>query len=205
MAFHRAHGVSTRIMRIFNTYGPRMAPDDGRVITNYLTQALDGKPLTVYGVGSQTRSFQFVSDLIEGIRRLMEREIHLPVNLGNPEEFTMLELAEVVRRITGSESPIVHQPLPEDDPRQRRPDIARALEILGWRPTVSLSEGILKTVAHLRSGRVSAVQHHQHQHPHQPLQVLPRSPLAASSPLIAPSAARASGSPDGLGASTRVG
>jgi nucleoside-diphosphate-sugar epimerase len=151
MAYHRCHRVSTRIMRVFNTYGPRMAPGDGRVVTNYITQALAGEPLTVYGDGTQTRSFQYVDDLVSGILALMKVEHHQPINLGNPVEFTMLELAEVVKEVTGSDVPIVFRPLPQDDPRQRQPVITKAKQILGWQPSVALRDGVMRTVAYLRS------------------------------------------------------
>ncbi len=150
MAYQQAKGVSTRTIRIFNTYGPRMDAEDGRVVTNFVNQALKGQPLTIYGDGSQTRSFQYVDDLIEGIRRLMEVEYHQPVNLGNPEEYTMLELAELVQELVGSSTPLVFEPLPQDDPRQRRPDITRAKELLDWQPTVPVREGLARTIAYFR-------------------------------------------------------
>lgn len=140
-------GVETRIARIFNTYGPRMNPDDGRVVSNFVVQALRGEALTVYGEGTQTRSFCYVDDLIEGLMRLMASDEKMPVNLGNPGEFTMMELAEKVLAKTGLDLPIVHLPLPQDDPRQRRPDIARAAEVLGWGPTVPLDQGLDRTIA----------------------------------------------------------
>ncbi|WPD19724.1 UDP-glucuronic acid decarboxylase family protein [Thermaerobacter composti] len=146
MAYHRTYGLDVRIVRIFNTYGPRMDPADGRVVSTFITQALTGRPLTVYGDGCQTRSFCYVDDMVEGIIRLMERPIQEPVNLGNPEEFTILELANLVLELTGSSSPIVFRPLPEDDPRQRRPDITRARQLLGWGPKVSLREGLRRTI-----------------------------------------------------------
>ncbi|WP_027881759.1 UDP-glucuronic acid decarboxylase family protein [Meiothermus rufus] len=149
-AYQQARGVSTRIIRIFNTYGPRMDPQDGRVVTNFIVQALKGQPLTIFGDGCQTRSFQYVDDLIEGIRRLMEVEYHQPVNLGNPEEYTMLELAQLVQELVGSRLPFVHQPLPQDDPRQRRPDITRAKTLLGWEPRVPVREGLARTIAYFR-------------------------------------------------------
>ena len=139
-------GVETRIARIFNTYGPRMHPDDGRVVSNFIVQALRGQPLTVYGAGLQTRSFCYVDDLVEGLMRLMASSEKLPVNLGNPGEFTMLELAEKVLLKLGSDLPIIFMPLPQDDPRQRRPDITRAADILGWAPTVALDQGLDKTI-----------------------------------------------------------
>ncbi|MER3479058.1 MAG: NAD-dependent dehydratase [Meiothermus sp.] len=146
MAYHRVHGLSTRIVRIFNTYGPRMDPQDGRVVTNLVTQALQGEPLTIYGDGAQTRSFQYIDDLIEGILRLMKVEYALPVNLGNPEEYTVLELARLVKELTGSPSEIAFWPLPQDDPRQRRPDITLARELLAWEPRVPVREGLQKTI-----------------------------------------------------------
>jgi nucleoside-diphosphate-sugar epimerase len=151
MAYQQAKGVSTRTIRIFNTYGPRMDAEDGRVVTNFVNQALQGKPLTIYGEGNQTRSFQYVDDLIEGIRRLMEVEYHQPVNLGNPEEYTMLELAQITQELVGSRMPLIHEPLPQDDPKQRRPDISRAKEVLGWEPKVPVREGLSRTIAYFRS------------------------------------------------------
>jgi dTDP-glucose 4,6-dehydratase len=147
MAYHRQQGVDTRIVRIFNTYGPRMRPHDGRAIPTFLRQALEHKPLTVFGEGEQTRSFCFVSDLIEGFLRLIESDRHEPVNIGNPGEFTILELAEVIIRVTGSRSEIVYEALPQDDPTVRRPDITLARELLGWEPTVELEEGLRLTLA----------------------------------------------------------
>ncbi|MBP9181809.1 MAG: SDR family oxidoreductase [Fuscovulum sp.] len=139
-------GVETRIARIFNTYGPRMHPDDGRVVSNFIVQALRGEALTVYGDGTQTRSFCYVDDMVEGLMRLMASDEKMPVNLGNPGEFTMLELAEKVRRVVGVDVPVVFRPLPQDDPRQRKPDIDRAAHILNWAPTVSLAQGLRPTV-----------------------------------------------------------
>ena len=156
MAYHRKHGVDTRIARIFNTYGPRMRPDDGRVVSNFLVQALRGDPLTVYGDGSQTRSFCYVSDLVEAVIRLFGaggEGVADPVNLGNPEETTIRELADRVRAVTGSESEIRRLPLPEDDPQVRRPDISRARRLLGWEPTIGLEEGLEQTADHFRSLR----------------------------------------------------
>jgi dTDP-glucose 4,6-dehydratase len=150
MAYHRSHGLDTRIVRIFNTYGPRMRPQDGRVVSNFVVQALRGEPLTVYGDGSQSRSFCYVDDLIEGIVRAFERAGPEPVNLGNPGEFTVRELADIVVRLTGSRSAVVFRPLPVDDPRQRRPDIERAKRLLGWEPTVTLEEGLRHTIGHFR-------------------------------------------------------
>ncbi len=149
MDYHRSNDVDIRIARIFNTYGPRMASDDGRVVSNFICQALRGEPLTVFGDGSQTRSFCYVDDLVEGFVRLMRyegEERHLPHNLGNPGEFSMLELAERVQRLTGSDVELVHRPLPADDPRQRRPDITRSHAHLGWQPTIDLEEGLRRTV-----------------------------------------------------------
>ncbi len=151
MAYHRFHGVDTRIVRIFNTYGPRMRPGDGRVVSNFIVQALRGEPLTVYGDGSQTRSFCYVDDEVDGIYRLFMSEVTDPVNVGNPGEFTILELAEKVIELTGSRSSIEHLPLPEDDPTVRRPDITRAREALSWEPSVDLAEGLQKTIPHFRS------------------------------------------------------
>ncbi len=142
MAYHRHHGVDTRLVRIFNTYGPRMRLNDGRALPNFLYQALVGEPITVYGDGKQTRSFCYVSDLIEGIYRLLESDEHDPVNIGNPNEITILEFAERVRALVGTEAPIVFRPLPQDDPKQRCPDISKARRILNWEPKVALSEGL---------------------------------------------------------------
>ena len=150
MAYHRKHGVRTNIARIFNTYGPRMKLDDGRVVPAFLDQALRGQPLTVFGDGSQTRSFCYVSDMVEGLCRLMLSEERYPVNLGNPSEMTILEFAERIRRMTGSQPEIVFQPLPEDDPKQRRPDIGKARALLGWEPRVPLEEGLRLTVEYFR-------------------------------------------------------
>jgi dTDP-glucose 4,6-dehydratase len=150
MAYHRKHGVRTNIARIFNTYGPRMKLDDGRVVPAFMDQALRGQPLTVFGDGSQTRSFCYVSDMVEGLCRLMLSEERYPVNLGNPHEMTILEFAGHIRRMTGSQSEIVFQPLPEDDPKQRRPDIAKAHTVLGWKPHVPLEEGLRLTVEYFR-------------------------------------------------------
>jgi dTDP-glucose 4,6-dehydratase len=146
MAYHRQQGVDTAIVRIFNTYGPRMRPHDGRAIPTFLRQALQNRPLTVFGDGSQTRSFCYVDDLIRGIVALAESDEHMPVNIGNPNEFTLLELAEAVIEVTGSSSEIVHEALPTDDPQQRRPDIGRARELLGWEPSVELIEGLRRTI-----------------------------------------------------------
>ena len=146
MAYHTAQGVDTAIMRIFNTYGPRMRPHDGRAIPTILRQALTDQPITVFGDGSQTRSFCFVSDLIEGMIRLAESGFHQPCNIGNPNEFTLLELAESVIAVTGSQSEIVYEALPKDDPQVRQPDIALAKELLGWTPQVNLREGLQRTI-----------------------------------------------------------
>jgi dTDP-glucose 4,6-dehydratase len=142
MAYHRQQGVDTAIARIFNTYGPRMRPNDGRAVPTFVRQALEGKPLTVFGDGTQTRSFCYVDDLIRGLVALAESGEHLPVNIGNPNEFTMNELAEAVIRITGSKSEIVHEALPVDDPQVRRPDITRARQLLGWDPEIQLEDGL---------------------------------------------------------------
>lgn len=150
--FHRHHGVDIRVVRIFNTYGPRMNPEDGRVVSNFIVQALQGEALTVYGEGTQTRSFCYVSDLIEGFIRLMENDTCIgPVNIGNPGEFTMLELAQEVLRLTGSDSALIHRDLPADDPLQRRPDITLAASALDWQPTILLAEGLEKTIAHFKN------------------------------------------------------
>ena len=151
MAYHRFHGVDTRIVRIFNTYGPRMRPHDGRVVSNFIVQALRGEPLTVYGDGGQSRSFCYVDDLIDDIVRLFERGAPDPTNIGNHVEFTVLQLAEEVLRLTGSSSPIVREPLPADDPKVRRPDITRARALLGWEPKVPLAEGLVRAIAHFRT------------------------------------------------------
>jgi dTDP-glucose 4,6-dehydratase len=150
MAYHRAQGVETRIVRIFNTYGPRMRPHDGRVVSNFIVQALQGEPLTVYGDGSQTRSFCYVADEVEGIYRLFKSDERLPVNIGNPNEFTVRQLAELVIELTGSTSQIVSHPLPTDDPKVRRPDITRARTLLGWEPSVQLREGLVRTIDYFR-------------------------------------------------------
>ncbi|MBA2503844.1 MAG: SDR family oxidoreductase [Pyrinomonadaceae bacterium] len=154
MDYHRQNNVDTRIARIFNTYGPRMSEQDGRVVSNFIVQALGGEGLTVYGTGEQTRSFCYVDDLVEGLIRLMNAEgIHDPVNLGNPSEFTIRELAEEVMGVVGSKQDVKFCPLPQDDPRQRQPDITRAKELLGWTPTIPLREGLKKTVEYF-AGRV---------------------------------------------------
>lgn len=148
--YHRQHGLKIRVARIFNTYGPRMAADDGRVVSNFIVQALRGEPLTIYGDGSQTRSFCYVDDLVGGLIALMENKSDEtgPVNLGNPGEFTMLELADLVLELTGSSSKVEHRPLPQDDPKQRQPQIDKAKKVLGWEPKVPLKEGLVKTIAY---------------------------------------------------------
>ena len=150
MAYHRFHGVDTHIVRIFNTYGPRMRLNDGRALPNFVYQALRGQPITVYGDGKQTRSFCYVSDLIEGIYRLMNSDEHEPVNIGNPQEITILEFAERVRALLGSDVPIVFKALPQDDPKQRCPDISKAKRLLGWQPKVNLNEGLQLTLNFFR-------------------------------------------------------
>ncbi len=150
MAYHRAHKLDTKIVRIFNTYGPGMRSHDGRVVPNFITQALNNKPLTVYGKGGQTRSFCYIDDLTEGLHRLMLAPVNEPVNLGNPDEFTIKQLAKIVLKLTGSKSKIIFKALPQDDPRQRRPDISKAKKLLKWRPKVSLEEGLRKTIPSFR-------------------------------------------------------
>lgn len=151
MAYHRYHGVNTHLVRIFNTYGPRLQANDGRVISNFLIQALQGEPLTIYGDGSQTRSFCYVSDLIDGIVRLSRSDEHLPVNIGNPTEWTIAECAKEVLAVTGSNSCIIRQPLPQDDPTRRRPDITRARTLLGWEPRIQLREGLERSLEYFRA------------------------------------------------------
>ncbi|MDD5568187.1 MAG: SDR family oxidoreductase [Candidatus Omnitrophica bacterium] len=146
MAYHRIYKLNTRIVRIFNTYGPGMRADDGRVVPNFINQALNNKPLTVYGKGEQTRSFCFVDDLVEGLCRLMLKPVHEPVNLGNPNEFTIMQLADAVLKLTNSQSKIIFKSLPQDDPRQRQPDIHKAKVLLGWEPKISLQEGLARTI-----------------------------------------------------------
>ncbi|MDB9493907.1 SDR family oxidoreductase [Spirulina major CS-329] len=148
--YHREHGLEVRVVRIFNTYGPRMLPNDGRVVSNFIVQALQGKPLTVYGDGSQTRSFCYVSDLVEGFLRLMASDHTEPVNIGNPGEYTILELAQTIQQRINPEADLVFEPLPQDDPKQRQPDITRAKNWLGWEPTIPLDEGLTKTIAYFR-------------------------------------------------------
>jgi dTDP-glucose 4,6-dehydratase len=157
MAYHRQQGVDTCVARIFNTYGPRMRPHDGRAIPTFLRQALENKPLTVFGDGSQTRSFCFVDDLIRGLYLLATSGEHLPVNLGNPAEMSLLELAETVVRVTGSESEIVFEALPVDDPHVRQPDITRASQVLGWEPQVELEEGLRRTIESLGSRQIGVI------------------------------------------------
>jgi dTDP-glucose 4,6-dehydratase len=156
MAYHRYHGLNTRIVRIFNTYGPRMRMRDGRVVPNFITQALKGEPLTVYGQGEQTRSFQYVDDLVSGIQKLLESDEYLPVNIGNPHEMTVLEFAEKIIELTGSPSTVVYKPLPQDDPQVRQPDIAKARKVLGWEPQVALEQGLARTIEYFREKLRSA-------------------------------------------------
>ncbi len=151
MAYHRYHGVDIRIVRIFNTYGPRMRPKDGRVVPAFVQQALTGEPLSIFGDGSQTRSFCYVDDLVEGIFRLLMSDLGQPCNVGNPREMTILEFAETIRRLTASASPLAFHPLPEDDPKIRQPDITLARTRLGWEPRVSLEQGLVKTIEYFRS------------------------------------------------------
>jgi dTDP-glucose 4,6-dehydratase len=150
MAYHQKHALDSRIVRIFNCYGPRLRPDDGRVVSNFIKQALLGAPLTVYGEGQQTRSFQYVDDLVEGIVRLMGVKHHQPVNIGNPQEYTVLQLAEVIKELTGSSSEIVYKPLPVDDPKRRSPDITKAKALLDWTPKADLKTGLTQTIAWYR-------------------------------------------------------
>lgn len=151
MAYYRKYNLDTRIVRIFNTYGPRMRADDGRVVTNFINQALHNKPITIYGSGNQTRSFCYVSDEIDGIWRLMQANYNLPVNIGNPNEFTILELAQKVKELTNSKSEIIFKPLPKDDPERRKPDIALARKMFNWLPKVQLEEGLNKTIEYFRA------------------------------------------------------
>jgi dTDP-glucose 4,6-dehydratase len=157
MAYHRFHGLDIRIVRIFNTYGPRMRPRDGRVVPAFIQQSLAGEPLSIFGDGSQTRSFCYVDDLIEGIFRLLQSEVREPVNIGNPHEMTILEFAEAIRRLTGTSSPLTFHPLPEDDPKTRQPDITLARTRLGWQPRVPLEEGLTRTIAYFRALATAAV------------------------------------------------
>jgi nucleoside-diphosphate-sugar epimerase len=149
-AYHRAHGVDVRVARIFNTYGDRMRPDDGRVVTNLVVQGLTGAPMTIYGDGTQTRSFCFIDDEVRGLLALLDSEYVGPVNIGNPDEYTVNQFAEIAREVTGNKSEIVHVPLPVDDPMQRRPDITLARTILGWEPTIGLREGLERTADYFR-------------------------------------------------------
>lgn len=151
MAYHRYHGIDTRIVRIFNTYGPRMRPRDGRVVSNFIVQALMGEPITIYGNGSQTRSFCYVADEVDGIYRLFMNGDHEPTNIGNPDEYTVKQLAEIVVELTGTRSQIVYRDLPEDDPKVRRPDITRACTMLGWTPKIPVRDGVAKTIEYFRS------------------------------------------------------
>jgi dTDP-glucose 4,6-dehydratase len=151
MAYNRSRGVNTHLVRIFNTYGPRLHPSDGRVISNFMMQALRGEPMTVYGYGSQTRSFCYVDDLIEGILRLARSEEHMPVNIGNPDEFTILECAQAVIEVTGSKSKVRYEALPVDDPTRRCPDISRARALLGWEPRIKLKEGLQRSLEYFKS------------------------------------------------------
>ena len=151
MAYHRMHGIDTKIVRIFNTYGPRMRLKDGRIVPNFVRQALTGEPMTVYGDGSQTRSFCFATDLVDGIYRLMLSNENLPTNIGNPLEFTVLDFAHLVKKLANSDSEIVFEPLPQDDPKQRRPDISKAREVLGWEPKIGLEEGLVKTLEYFQT------------------------------------------------------
>jgi dTDP-glucose 4,6-dehydratase len=155
MAYHRTHRIRTNIARIFNTYGPRMKLNDSRVVPAFLDQALRGRPMTVFGDGSQTRSFCYVSDLVDGLWRLMQSDERYPVNLGNPQEMTILEFAERIRRLTGTRSQIVHEPLPQDDPKQRKPDITKAQNLLGWQPRVALEDGLRETIEYFRKEQAS--------------------------------------------------
>lgn len=150
MAYHRYHGVATRIVRIFNTFGPRMRLDDGRAVPNFITQSLGGEPITIYGDGSQTRSLIYISDQVEGLYRLLMSDETEPVNIGNPREMTILHVAEMIRDLSGSDSPITFHPRPQDDPKVRRPDITRAQEVLGWEPQVSIEEGLKRTIEDFR-------------------------------------------------------
>lgn len=150
MAYHRYHKVDTKIVRIFNTYGPRMRLRDGRVVPAFIGQALKGEPLTIFGDGNQTRSFCYCSDLIDGIFRLSQSDYHEPVNIGNPAEFTIIQFARLVQKLIGSQTPLINKPLPQDDPKQRRPDITKARKLLGWEPKVPLEEGLRQTIDYFR-------------------------------------------------------
>src|SRR5690606_38959815 len=162
MAYHRYHGVDTRIVRIFNTYGPRMRLNDGRVLPAFIGQALRGEDLTVFGDGSQTRSFCYVDDLIEGIFRLLMSDYHLPMNLGNPNEISIRDFADEIIRLTGTRQKIVYKSLPQDDPKQRQPDITKAKEILGWEPRVSRGEGLKRTYEYFKSLPVAVLHMREH-------------------------------------------
>jgi dTDP-glucose 4,6-dehydratase len=151
MAYHRYHKIDTKIVRIFNTYGPRMRLKDGRVVPAFIGQALKGEPITIFGTGSQTRSFCYVSDLIDGIFKLSQGDFHEPVNIGNPLELTIKEFGERIVRLVGSKSTLIYQPLPVDDPKQRRPDITRAWQRLGWKPVVELEDGLKRTIEYFKS------------------------------------------------------
>ena len=151
MAYHRYHGLDTRIVRIFNTYGPRMRLKDGRAVPAFMSQALRGEDVTIFGSGTQTRSFCYVTDLVDGVIRLMESDVNDPVNIGNPHEMTIEEIARAIIRLTGSASRIVYRPLPEDDPKVRQPDITRARTLLGWEPKVPLEEGLTRTLEYFRT------------------------------------------------------
>lgn len=153
MAYHRVHALDVRILRVFNTYGPRNRINDGRVVPTFINQALNGEPLTVFGEGRQTRSFQYVDDLVEGVRRLMEADYNRPVNIGNPTELTILEFAQLILKLTGSRSSIEYRPLPEDDPKTRRPDISLARKLLNWEPRVPVEEGLKRTIEWYRARR----------------------------------------------------
>ena len=170
MAYHRYHGLDTRIVRIFNTYGPRMRPRDGRVVSNFIVQALNGEDLTIYGDGSQTRSFCYVEDEVDGIYRLFMNGDAQPTNVGNPIEFTVRQLAEMVIELTRTNSRIITEPLPQDDPKVRKPDITRARTMLGWEPKIALREGLARTIEYFR-GLVGSER------------MAPRAPLAARSPV----------------------
>jgi UDP-glucuronate decarboxylase len=154
MDYHRQHGINIRIVRIFNTYGPKMDPQDGRVVSNFINQAIVNEDITIYGDGSQTRSFCYVSDLVEGLISMMNNTQNFigPTNLGNTGEMSILEFAQIILKLTGAKSRIIHHSLPQDDPKQRKPDITRAREILGWEPKVGFEEGILKTIEYFKGG-----------------------------------------------------
>jgi nucleoside-diphosphate-sugar epimerase len=175
MAYHRYHNVDTRLVRIFNTYGPRMRPRDGRVVTNFIVQALNGEPITIYGDGSQTRSFCYVDDEIEGIFRLYMKGDHLPTNIGNPGEYDMRQLADLVVELVGGPATVVYEPLPKDDPKVRKPDITRARSMLGWEPTVPLRDGLVRTIAYFR-GLVGT----SRMAPRKPMGVVPAGAIGSS-------------------------